>query len=72
MRVCGFLQRSGVVLAVGAASMAAGAADASSPALATAPALPLRTVTKIALPGPSVRFDYMSLDPNADRLYIAH
>src|SRR6476659_11211 len=72
MRVCAFLQRNGVVLAVGAASMATAAAGASSPAIATAPALPLRTVARIALPGPSVRFDYMSLDPNADRLYIAH
>jgi len=72
MRVCAFLQRNGVVLAVGAASMATAAAGASSPAIATAPALPLRTVARVALPGPSVRFDYMSLDPNADRLYIAH
>ncbi|HKI92808.1 MAG TPA: YncE family protein [Gaiellaceae bacterium] len=34
--------------------------------------LPLRTVARVALPGPSVRFDYTSLDPAAHRLYIAH
>jgi DNA-binding beta-propeller fold protein YncE len=34
--------------------------------------LPLREVARVALPGPSVRFDYTSLDPTADRLYIAH
>lgn len=40
-----------------------GAADGS---------LPLQTVARIALPGASVRFDYTSLDPTTDRLYIAH
>ena len=34
--------------------------------------LPLKTVARITLPGPSVRFDYMSLDPRTDKLYIAH
>lgn len=34
--------------------------------------LPLRTVARVALPGASVRFDYTSFDPTADRLYIAH
>lgn len=34
--------------------------------------LPLRTVARIALPGPSVRFDYTSLDPTTGRLFIAH
>ncbi len=29
-------------------------------------------VARVALPGPSVRFDYASLDPAAGRLYIAH
>jgi DNA-binding beta-propeller fold protein YncE len=35
-------------------------------------ALPLRTVARVALPGPSNRFDYTSLDPTSGRLYIAH
>jgi YVTN family beta-propeller protein len=48
-------------LAVGLAAVAASAA-----------ALPLKTVARVALPGPSVRFDYTSLDPSTNRLYIAH
>ena len=35
-------------------------------------ALPLKPVARVALPGSSVRFDYTSLDPGANRLYIAH
>ena len=34
--------------------------------------LPLKPVARVALPGPSVRFDYESLDPDTNRLYIAH
>jgi hypothetical protein len=34
--------------------------------------LPLREVARVALPGPSVRFDYTSLDPTSNRLYVAH
>src|SRR6266550_4336011 len=33
---------------------------------------PLRKVADIPLPGPSVRFDYQSLDAPQGRLYIAH
>ena len=33
---------------------------------------PLKTVADIPLPGPAVRFDYQSLDPTTNRLYIAH
>ncbi len=36
----------------------------------TAPVL--RVVADIPLPGPAVRFDYLSLDIRSDRLYIAH
>ena len=39
---------------------------------AAAGSLPLKPVARVALSGPSVRFDYMSLDPGANRLYIAH
>jgi len=46
---------------------------ASASALAfVAQALPLRTVARVPLPGPSVRFDYTSIDPTTNRLYIAH
>jgi DNA-binding beta-propeller fold protein YncE len=34
--------------------------------------LPLTTVTRVPLSGPSVRFDYASLDPGSNKLYIAH
>jgi DNA-binding beta-propeller fold protein YncE len=34
--------------------------------------LPLRTVARVTLPGPPVRFDYASLDPSTNRLWIAH
>jgi hypothetical protein len=32
----------------------------------------LKEVARVALPGPSNRFDYTSVDPTTDRLYIAH
>jgi DNA-binding beta-propeller fold protein YncE len=35
-------------------------------------ALPLKQVARVPLSGPSVRFDYTSLDPGANKLYIAH
>jgi DNA-binding beta-propeller fold protein YncE len=41
-------------------------------AAASAAALPLRPVARVALPGTSVRFDYTSLDPATGRLWIAH
>ncbi|MGZ4416536.1 MAG: hypothetical protein ACXVRZ_19520, partial [Gaiellaceae bacterium] len=31
--------------------------------------LPLREIARVSLPGPSVRFDYTSLDPTSNRLY---
>lgn len=34
--------------------------------------VPLKLVANVALPGPSNRFDYTSLDPTTGRLYIAH
>ena len=34
--------------------------------------LPLTVVARVPLSGPSVRFDYASLDPGSSRLYIAH
>lgn len=37
-----------------------------------ASSLPLKEVGRVALPGPSNRFDYTSIDPTTNRLYIAH
>jgi DNA-binding beta-propeller fold protein YncE len=51
-----------------AAALLAGAAALS---LGSA-SLPLKPVARAPLPGPSVRFDYQSLDPGAGRLYLAH
>lgn len=34
--------------------------------------LPLKPVARVPLSGPAVRFDYTSIDPTADRLYVAH
>ena len=44
------------------------------PVLAASVALgvPLKPVARVSLPGSSVRFDYESLDPGTNRLYIAH
>jgi DNA-binding beta-propeller fold protein YncE len=47
-------------------------AAAVAVAAAGADPLPLRMVARVALPGASVRFDYTSLDPTRNRLYIAH
>jgi DNA-binding beta-propeller fold protein YncE len=48
-------------------AVAAGLAEAPS---GSAP--PLRLVADVPMPGPAVRFDYQSIDPASDRLYIAH
>ena len=44
----------------------------SSGALADGAPLPLKEVARVGLPGPSNRFDYTSIDPTTNRLYIAH
>lgn len=45
----------------------------SSPAVAShRPSSRLRTIGTIPLPGPSVRYDYQSIDPVSRRLYISH
>ncbi|MGZ4800617.1 MAG: YncE family protein [Acidimicrobiia bacterium] len=48
------------------------AALSASAAAHTGGALPLRTVARVALSGPPVRFDYTSFDPGTNRLWIAH
>ena len=43
------------------------------PAASTADSsLPLTTIATVLLPGAATRFDYESLDPNTQRLFIAH
>ncbi len=44
----------------------------SVPAAPIATRLPLRTVARVPLSGPSVRFDYTSLDPSTNELWISH
>jgi DNA-binding beta-propeller fold protein YncE len=59
---------------LGSAALAALAAPAlgGSAAHAAGGSLPLKPVARVALSGPSVRFDYTSIDPTRNRLYIAH
>jgi DNA-binding beta-propeller fold protein YncE len=46
---------------------------AAAPVLQSADSgLPLQEITRVALPGPSNRFDYQSIDSAAGRLYISH
>ena len=52
------------------AAALAGLGPRAAPAQSAQPIL--TTVAEIPLPGPAVRFDYQSLDPATDRLYIAH
>ena len=59
---------TGIVLAAVAVLAVGGSALART----SGSGLPLREVARVSLPGPSVRFDYTSLDPTSNRLYIAH
>src|SRR5437588_1123869 len=45
---------------------------AEAAAIKGAPPLPLKTVADVALPGPTNRFDYQSVDPKSHLLFIAH
>jgi len=64
-------------VAVGVAVVAAGLGVAWTTLRARSPHedlrhLPLRVVADLPLGGGSSRFDYLSLDPTHDRLYLAH
>jgi DNA-binding beta-propeller fold protein YncE len=48
------------------------AAAALSTVASASSGLPLKLVANVPLPGPANRFDYTSIDPGANRLYIAH
>ena len=53
-------------------ALAAGLVAVATSAVAAPGGLPLRLVANVPLPGPGNRFDYASLDPTRNRLYIAH
>jgi DNA-binding beta-propeller fold protein YncE len=55
-------------LVAGVAVLVAAAAGAAR----AAGSLPLRTVARVSLSGPAVRFDYTSFDASTNRLWIAH
>jgi DNA-binding beta-propeller fold protein YncE len=61
-----------IALALASTLASAPAVSGSVPAATVTHDFPLRTVERVPLPGPSVRFDYTSLDPTTNRLYIAH
>jgi len=58
---------AGKFAAVVLAALVAGCGGASAK-----DALPLKEVARVPLSGPSVRFDYTSVDPVRNRLYVAH
>jgi DNA-binding beta-propeller fold protein YncE len=61
-----FVKAATAILVLGAALAGAARLHAGGQSV------PLRLVANVPLPGPSNRFDYTSLDPAANRLYIAH
>ena len=61
-----------IAVVLAAALTSALAASGSVPAATVAHGLPLRTVERVPLSGPSVRFDYTSLDPSTSELWISH
>jgi DNA-binding beta-propeller fold protein YncE len=48
------------------------AAGAQAPAGSARPGLPLRVVARVPLSGAAIRFDYTSLDPSTNELWISH
>lgn len=61
----------GLTVALGAAAFAVAVISAGASA-AEKSSLPLTAVARVPLSGPSVRFDYTSLDPATGQLYISH
>jgi DNA-binding beta-propeller fold protein YncE len=64
-----FFGRPGFAWSLGMCSLAGAALAADTP---KAVYRPLSFVADVPMPGPAVRFDYQSLDPESGRLYIAH
>ncbi|HEY6929103.1 MAG TPA: YncE family protein [Thermoanaerobaculia bacterium] len=70
------MKKNSIITAIGLGAfvfsvLAARAGAASAPQAASPPPL-LQLVADVPMPGPAVRFDYQSLDPESGRLYIAH
>ena len=61
--------RVALVVAIALFALAAGTLTAAG---AAGLRLPLETVSRVALSGPAVRFDYTSLDPSTNLLWISH
>jgi DNA-binding beta-propeller fold protein YncE len=61
-----------VLGATALAALAAVAAVLAATRGSSGGTLPLRRVADVDLPGPANRFDYQSLDPTTNRLWIAH
>jgi DNA-binding beta-propeller fold protein YncE len=57
---------------VATAALLAFAAGARADAGSTGSALPLKTVARAPLSGAAIRFDYTSLDPTTNKLWISH
>lgn len=68
------VRRTALAAAVVAAAVAALVAAVGASAATARPgsALPLREVARMALSGPPVRFDYTSIDPTTNTLWVAH
>ena len=60
------------LIAAGSAFLVCATSAAHAEQTRVASLLPLKRVATVPLPGPSVRFDYMSVDAKARLLYIAH
>jgi DNA-binding beta-propeller fold protein YncE len=60
------------MLRVAVAVFALAAVTVAAQASTGGTSVPLKEVARVALPGPSNRFDYTSIDPTTNRLYIAH
>ncbi len=65
-------RRSLSVALLAAALATLAAAHAADQSHAAGPSLPLKVVARVPLSGAAVRFDYTSLDPNTNRLWISH
>jgi len=60
------------IRAVALLASIAGAASAAAASGHATGGLPLRTVARVPLSGPAVRFDYTSIDPRTHTLWISH
>jgi DNA-binding beta-propeller fold protein YncE len=66
------LSRRQSVVLVAVAALLAVASCARADARAEGHALPLETVARVPLSGGAIRFDYTSLDPSTNELWISH